>query len=489
VTAGGEIGPKPSASHLATCRLAGAWLESRQYEQAATVLHSAQTDGLQAGDALLAHILDAAQRLCRACKQCQEETEWHRQAYRESEHREQELRQELYAILQLIDTGQAPETPLKLGSVQDIPGSESGLLESRRPKAAQRLSLWQRIQALLGHRPPDQLPRPEPIKAPPEAQIQPVRADLEQNLPATPDLVTQGTGLEQDLPTTLDLVAQGADLEQDRPTTPDLAVQGRSSAKAPGEEAAPALVVYCLGAFRVYQGDRLITDWNGLKGKSILKYLLAHRETSVAKDILMDLFWPDADPESARRSLHQAIYSLRQALRRGNPDFAHVYFENDCYLLNPGMSIWVDSVEFERHLETAKRLEAADRITEAIAEYGIAESLYQGDYLEEDLYEDWPAVEREHFRRMYCDLADRLSEHYVHNSEYNAAITLCHKILGCDNCHEPAHRRLMRCYLAQGQRHLAVRQYQTCVETLQIELEIGPAEETVMLYQEITDAQ
>ena len=109
--------------------------------------------------------------------------------------------------------------------------------------------------------------------------------------------------------------------------------------------------------------------------------------------------------------------------------------------------------------------------------------------MEEDLYEDWPAVEREHFRRMYCDLADRLSEHYVNNSEYNAAITLCHKILGCDNCHEPAHRRLMRCYLAQGQRHLAVRQYQTCVETLQIELEIGPAEETVMLYQEITDAQ
>lgn len=250
--------------------------------------------------------------------------------------------------------------------------------------------------------------------------------------------------------------------------------------------ATPSLVVYCLGAFRVYQGDRLITDWNGIKGKSIFKYLLAHRETPIAKDILMDLLWPGADPESARRSLHQAIYSLRQALRRGNPDFAHVYFENDCYLLNPQISIWVDSIEFEEHLRAGRRLEAAGRITEAIAEYGIAESLYQGDYLEEDLYEDWPAAEREHLRRTYCDLADRLSEHYVRNGEYNAAIALCHKILARDNCHEPAHRRLMRCYLGQGQRHLAVRQYQTCVEVLQEELELGPSEETEALYQRIT---
>jgi DNA-binding SARP family transcriptional activator len=247
--------------------------------------------------------------------------------------------------------------------------------------------------------------------------------------------------------------------------------------------------VYCLGAFRVYQGDRLITDWNGLKGKSILKYLLAHRETPVARDILMELFWPGADPESARRSLHQAIYSLRQALRRGNPDFAHVYFENDCYLLNPGMSIWVDSVEFEKHFQAGRRLEATDRITKAIAEYGIAESLYQGEYLEEDLYEDWPAAERERLRRTYCDLGDRLSEHYVRNGEHNAAIALCHKILARDNCHEPAHRRLMRCYLAQGQRHLAVRQYQTCVELLQVELELGPSEETEALYQDITNAR
>jgi DNA-binding SARP family transcriptional activator len=280
-----------------------------------------------------------------------------------------------------------------------------------------------------------------------------------------------------------------AGLMQDSLPAPNLAIRSTSPANEPELEAALSLVVYCLGTFRVYQGDRLITDWNGQKGKSIFKYLLAHRETPVAKEILMDLFWPGVDPESARRSLHQAIYSLRQALRRGNPDFSHVYFENDCYLLNPEMALWVDRVEFEKHLQAGRRLEAANQITEAIVEYGIAESLYQGDYLEEDLYEDWPAVEREHLRRTYCELADRLSEHYVRNGEYNAAIALCQKILERDNCHEPAYRRLMRCYLAQGQRHLAIRQYQTCVELLQEELEIGPSEETEALVQRIINTR
>jgi DNA-binding SARP family transcriptional activator len=43
----------------------------------------------------------------------------------------------------------------------------------------------------------------------------------------------------------------------------------------------------------------------------------------------------------------------------------------------------------------------------------------------------------------------------------------------------------MQCYLVQGQRHLAVRQYQACVQSLKDELDIGPSEETIVLYRRI----
>jgi DNA-binding SARP family transcriptional activator len=43
----------------------------------------------------------------------------------------------------------------------------------------------------------------------------------------------------------------------------------------------------------------------------------------------------------------------------------------------------------------------------------------------------------------------------------------------------------MRCYLRQGQRHLALRQYHLCVEALEQELDVPPMPATVELYRQI----
>jgi DNA-binding SARP family transcriptional activator len=150
------------------------------------------------------------------------------------------------------------------------------------------------------------------------------------------------------------------------------------------------------------------------------------------------------------------------------------------------MELWLDFKEFARYAQAGRRLEAAGQLSQAMAAYGIAEGLYQSDFLEEDIYEDWPSLQREHIRNLYLDVVDRLSEYYVRRGEYTAAIALCQKVLTQDDCCEEAHRRLMRCYLAQGQRHLAVRQYQTCVQALNEELGLTPSEETVALYRRIT---
>ncbi|UCC52617.1 MAG: winged helix-turn-helix domain-containing protein, partial [Anaerolineaceae bacterium] len=237
--------------------------------------------------------------------------------------------------------------------------------------------------------------------------------------------------------------------------------------------------------FRVYQDDQLITSWSGLKGQSILKYLIAHHARPISKDMLMEVFWPDADPKSARRNLHQAIYSLRQILRGEQPDFQHVRFEDGFYYLNPMMDIWLDFVEFESQVQTGLQFEAAGQSAAAIKAYGAAEGLYLGDFMDEDIYERWPEVQRENLRNKYLEITDRLAQYYMEQGEFIAGAALSRKLLSKDNCHEGAHRRLMQCYMAQGQRHLAVRQYQTCIQTLQEELDIGPSEETTALYRRI----
>ena len=264
-------------------------------------------------------------------------------------------------------------------------------------------------------------------------------------------------------------------------------VRPASQKVAEPQGAAVSLSVYSLGSFRVFQNDQPITEWSSLKARSIFKYLITHSGTAVAKDILMDVFWPDSDLEAARRNLHQAIYSLRQTLKQGCPDCQPVPFENDCYLLNPELNLWIDYIEFEKHAKAGRQFELAGDLAEAIREYSRAEALYQGDFLKEDLYEDWTNAQRTYLQSLYLDLVDCLSHAYVQQGKHAAAIKLCQKILSRDDCHEEIHRRLIECYLAQGQRSLAIRQYQHCVKALRNELDVAPSPETQALYQQIVN--
>lgn len=255
----------------------------------------------------------------------------------------------------------------------------------------------------------------------------------------------------------------------------------------PGRRAdAPTLMVYCLGQFRVYQDEELITEWPSGIGKSIFKYLVTHRARPVSKELLMDLFWRDADPESARNNLNVAIYGLRKALRAVQADFSHVLYQGDHYLLNLDMAVWVDVEEFSQHLEVGQAFEKAGQTTEAVTEYEAAEGLYAGDFLVEDLYEEWTIVQRRNLKESYLSLLDRLSRYYLKAKQYATCVHICQKILAEDDCREDAHRRLMRCYFRQGQPYLAMRQYHLCREILKNELDILPTSDTRNLYEMIS---
>jgi DNA-binding SARP family transcriptional activator len=247
----------------------------------------------------------------------------------------------------------------------------------------------------------------------------------------------------------------------------------------------PSLAIYCLGQFRVLQDDQNIEEWPSSRGKSIFKYLVAHHQLPIPKEVLMELFWPEAHPDAARNNLNVSIYGLRQALRKTHPDYLHVLFRDECYLLNPDMHTWVDAEEFVEHHETGQSLEQGGELIPALREYRVAESLYQGEFLEEDRYEDWLVPRRQRLQDDYLILLDRLSRLYLDQEDFAACAAACHKMLAVEPCREEAHRRLMRCYCRQGQPHLAIRQYHLCVEHLKEELDISPAKTTEVLHQQV----
>jgi DNA-binding SARP family transcriptional activator len=199
----------------------------------------------------------------------------------------------------------------------------------------------------------------------------------------------------------------------------------------------------------------------------------------------MDLFWPDADPETARNNLNVAIHAIRRALR-GVTDCPVILYRNGAYSIAPDMQIWLDVEEFERLVNAGQRVESRNQ-SAAVSEYESAISIYQGDFLEDTPYEGWTVLTRESLRMAYLNTLDSVSRIYFSQQRYAACIMACQHILERDRCREDAHCMLMRCYNRQGQDHMALRQYQACMEALRLELDVAPAPTTTRLYQQIRE--
>ena len=243
------------------------------------------------------------------------------------------------------------------------------------------------------------------------------------------------------------------------------------------------IAVHMLGMFSATIGD-LTVKLPGSRGLSLFKYLLLHHKQNTPREVLMDIFWPDAEPETARNNLNVAMHNLRKVIFTVT-DLPMIIYEGGAYSLAPDLQVWLDLEEFERCVKAGQRLEARDQLTAAVAEYESAISLYQGDFLEQNPYEEWTVLERERLRVAYLDTLDRLGQIYFSQERYAACITVCQLTLTRDRCREDAHCLLMRCYSCQGQYHLASRQYQSCVEALHAELDVEPALETTQVYEHI----
>jgi DNA-binding SARP family transcriptional activator len=290
------------------------------------------------------------------------------------------------------------------------------------------------------------------------------------------------------LATTRELCALCTDLlgNETQPPTGGSHTSRRVSAMAPKSQGQVSLAAHLLGPFRLSLDDEPVDDWNGHKSRSVIAYVLANRRKPIPKEVLLELLWPEADPAAGRRNLHQAVYSVRRTLRRRRADVDHVCFEDGCYRLSPELSVWVDAEELEVRVAAGRRLDAEGRADDAAVEYGIADGLYQGDFLEDHLYDDWTRPQRDGLRSTYRHAAGRLCQHYTEDGEYSAALSLCQKLLTFDRCDEEAHRRVMRLYAAQGQRHLALHQFQVCTRALREDIGLPPSEDTRAVCRELT---
>ncbi|MCB8984147.1 MAG: transcriptional regulator [Ardenticatenaceae bacterium] len=268
-----------------------------------------------------------------------------------------------------------------------------------------------------------------------------------------------------------------------------LALLGLSALKLhPGYQ----LRVQTLGQFMVWRGAELVAprEWQRKTARQLLQLLLSRRREVLDRDQIVDLLWPELDPENGRRNFKIAFNALCQALEPDRPPRAPSAFvlrDGTLYGLRPEADIWLDVEAFETAVDEGDCLQT-DNAPQAMQAYRRALALHQGEFLAEARYEEWCSEERERLITLYLRAADRLAQLLAEAALWEEALHVCQVILTQDNCWEQAYRLMMQAYAELGNRAQALRTYHRCVDYLQKELGVAPTAVTTDLYQQILSA-
>jgi LuxR family maltose regulon positive regulatory protein len=247
------------------------------------------------------------------------------------------------------------------------------------------------------------------------------------------------------------------------------------------------LAICLFSSFEAHLDGESVNSRLGGKARQLLKILAAHVKRPLSKDALIDLLWPGADSVSGATSLKVTAHKLRHALDPDRSSGNHIIVENGTYRLNPELTIWIDTEAFRELYQRGRSLESEARTAEALECLRKAEALYRGDYLEEDMYEDWPVIRREELRDLYLDTLHRLAQLALSENAHTDVIQYCHKIVLADPCREDAYRMLMSSHATLNQYSRAGAWYAVCRTTLQREINSEPSIETMNAFERLFD--
>jgi LuxR family transcriptional regulator, maltose regulon positive regulatory protein len=260
----------------------------------------------------------------------------------------------------------------------------------------------------------------------------------------------------------------------------------------PNPEAHPGftLRIRSLGSFQVWRGRQEVTprEWQREKARQLLQLFLTNRKRMLQKEQIIDLLWPEADADTAFRDFKVALNALWGALepnRAARSASFYILRQGTAYGLNLASGFWLDADEFEALVTRGLALAGKGQAEAAVQCLQQALDLYQGDFLEDVLYEDWCVEERERLQVLYLRAAEWLAQHASQQEDFATCNSLCDRILARDHCWEEAYRLLMYSHYRQGNRAMAMRTYDKCVTHLDSELGISPMPSTQQLYERI----
>ncbi len=178
----------------------------------------------------------------------------------------------------------------------------------------------------------------------------------------------------------------------------------------------------------------------------MLACLIMHRGSDVARERLIETFWPEVDAERARDSLKTTLWAIRRTLRSAQLD------PDEFVTSTKAVVRWEanTALDAQRFLD----LVAADDPQSQVE----ARQLYRGDFLEGD-YDEWASAQRERLAEAY----ERLLGRIVRDSK---DVATAQNIIDRNPYDEEAYATLIDAEIGAGKPLSARTYYERCVAAL-----------------------
>lgn len=247
---------------------------------------------------------------------------------------------------------------------------------------------------------------------------------------------------------------------------------------SPSLQKTKVIRIKLFGTFKLVVDDVEIgeKEWKTRKICGILKYILANPDRTVSREALTAAFWPESDSKAAYTSLRVALFELRKILARFG-----MAFESEDALLAEGKNgfhlcsrntIETDAGRFaglyeKYNSESLSPREMQDLLVQMIG-------LYEGDFLEEDLYNEWTVLSREHYKSIFIEVSHKLAGLYIGSGESEQAEALLTQHMKVDPFDEKACSILIHLYNSTGRKNQASSLRRQFVKRFETEMGVKP---------------
>ena len=229
-------------------------------------------------------------------------------------------------------------------------------------------------------------------------------------------------------------------------------------------------LIKTLGGFQIIKDGEPIQEkkWKSQKALELLRFLVANRSKKIPVDRIFEYLWPGMNGESAKANLHSTLHTIRK-VAGFNSDVLSVRGESIRFIPE-NMEVDVDVFEkLIRLAESSKDMNEREKLLRSAVE------LYKGDFLPEDIYEDWSTPYREYYRELYIDALRNLCRILMEKEKYTEVKNLARKLVSMDPYNEEAYYTIIMAYFSLGRLNDARRWYQKLEKTLKEDLGIYPS--------------